>query len=86
MSVVIVYGEQGSGKSQLVQPLCRLYGLAHVVEEWDGHSPSATRLSDIPGGCLAVTNQPVDVVPGPGMTYLNVQEAAALANQVKPAA
>jgi hypothetical protein len=86
MSVVIVYGEQGFGKSQVVPALTRLYQLDNVVEEWDGRSPSVTDLESLPGGCLVLTNANIAVCPGPHTTYLHVSVAKELVAKVRPAA
>lgn len=88
MSLVILYGEQGSGKSKLVGPLKRLYGLEHVVEEWDGKQPSVTRLLELPSGCLAVTNCEcaLSQVETAGVIWLHVEEAKTLVAKILSAA
>ena len=86
MSLVILYGEQGSGKSQLVGQLQRLYGLSNVVEEWDGKQPKTTRLAELPGGCLAVSNVNLSQVETNGVIWLHVEEAKTLVDRVQSAA
>ncbi|SDF69301.1 hypothetical protein SAMN05216571_101241 [Onishia taeanensis] len=86
MSVVIVYGEQGSGKSPLTESLTRLYRLANVVDEWDGKSPSVTDMGNLPGGCLVLTNAEVAVCQEHSTIYLHVEQAKALVAKVRSAA
>ncbi|WBF17837.1 hypothetical protein [Halomonas elongata] len=86
MSVLIVYGEQGSGKSRLVEPLTRLYRLSYVVGEWDGRSPSVADLDSIPGGCLVLTNAETTVVEDGEATWLHVDAAKDMVAKVRPAA
>ncbi|XKE45733.1 hypothetical protein LG302_00910 [Halomonas organivorans] len=76
--VLIVSGEQGSGKSRLSEPLTRCYGLQHVVDGWDGRSPSMKALMGKPGGCLVMTNADYPRVEAPGVVHMGVDEAKAL--------
>ncbi len=49
MSIVIIHGPAGSGKTRRAQALLQHYGCKRVVDEWDGRAP----LND---GDLAITN------------------------------
>lgn len=50
MMIVIIHGEQGSGKTRRGAQLLKHYGCKRLVDPWDGRA----RLSD---GDLALTNQ-----------------------------
>lgn len=51
MSIVVIHGPEGSGKTRLARSLMLHYGCKRIVDGWDGRSP----LID---GDLALTNMP----------------------------
>lgn len=76
--LIVLTGPQGSGKTQISAALAQQFQLAHVIDEWDGASPSPADLAALEGGCLAVTNSELHMTDSPGAKVLDVEAAKAL--------
>jgi len=51
MTIIVIHGAQGSGKSRRSAELLKHYGCSQVVEGWDG-------IQHLPNNSLALTNVP----------------------------
>jgi predicted ABC-type ATPase len=76
--LIVLTGPQGSGKTQVSAALAQHFQLSHVVDEWDGASPSPADLAALEGGCLAVTNAELNIAEVPGATVMDIEAAKAL--------
>lgn len=76
--LIVLTGPQGSGKTQISAALAQHFQLSHVIDEWDGASPSPADLAALEGGCLAVTNAELSLAQMNGAKVLDVEAAKAL--------
>jgi len=76
--LIVLTGPQGSGKTQISAALAKHFQLFHVVDEWDGASPSPADLAALDGGCLAVTNAELSAAEVNGAKLLDIEAAKAL--------
>lgn len=67
MSIVIVYGDQASGKTRLSAELMRYYDCTRIVDDWDGSS-------SLKNGDLALTTE-YPPFPIPGAHVVDIQSA-----------
>jgi hypothetical protein len=51
MTIVAIYGPQGSGKTRRCAELMRHYKCSKIIDGWNGTSP-------LPDGSLAITSAP----------------------------
>lgn len=62
MTVTVVYGPQGCGKTINAQAFRRAFGATVVVDPWDG-------ISALPEDCLALTNRSPPFAKGRSIPY-----------------
>lgn len=88
---VIVYGPQGCGKGKHAARIAKHFGLARVVEEWDGTRAPYSRHIVEPMGVLYLTSLPeaeickaLNVEPGTTRRVLSFADIAQQINDAIP--